>query len=149
MNRGESTMKRIEPGSIVKLCYKSKLEEADAFSSNKECQQVEVQVGSGKVMEGFETAIIGMLPKEKKTFTLSPNEAYGERDERLERIFRRSELPTDFRVKAGEMIALQTSEGDQLLATIKDAEGEEIILDFNHPLAGKSLTFEVEIEEVQ
>ncbi len=141
-------MKKVESGSVVKLCYKGRLEEADTTGRPGECQEVEIEVGSGKIMKGFEEAIMGMSPNETKTFTLSPEEAYGERDDRLEQSFARSELPKDFDVKPGEVVALQTSRGDQILASVKSLDGDEIILDFNHPLAGQELTFDVEIQEV-
>lgn len=141
-------MKTVEPGSIVKLCYKGRLQETEETGSDKECQKVELQIGAGEIMKGFEEAIIGMAPNESKVFTLKPDEAYGERDERLERTFSRSELPDDFAAQNGEMVALQTANGEQLLATVKGTGDGEVTLDFNHPLAGKSLTFEVEIEEV-
>lgn len=141
-------MKRVEAGSVVKLCYIGRFEETEKAGQSGECQEVEIEVGSGKVMKGFEEAIIGMETNEKKSFTLSPGEAYGERDGRLEKTFMRSELPKDFGVKPGEVVALQTSRGDQIFATVLKTEGDEITLDFNHPLAGKCVTFDVEIEEI-
>lgn len=141
-------MKKVEAGSVVKLCYKGRFEGAEEAVRDRECQQVEIEVGSGKVMKGFEEALIGMGANEKKSFTLSPDEAYGQRDDRLEKTFERSELPDDFGVQPGEVVALQTSKGDQIFATVLKMEGNQITLDFNHPLAGKFVTFDVEIEEI-
>lgn len=142
-------MKKVESGSHVKLCYKGRLEEVENFGEEEKCQEVELNVGAGEVLKGFEEAIIGMVQNERRTFVLGPEEAYGERDDRLERTLARAELPPDFDASAGEMIALQTDRGDQILAMVKDSNSDTVTLDLNHPLAGKSLVFEVEIEDVQ
>lgn len=142
-------MKVAEPGDHVKLCYKGRLKEASQFDPAVSCRELEFEVGSGEVMPAFEDAIMGMAPQEKRTFSLNAGEAYGERDERLERTFSRLELPFDFKAGPGEMIALETSEGERILATVLAADEESVTLDLNHPLAGKELTFEVEVHDVQ
>ncbi len=145
----EKIMKTVEPGSVVKLCYKGRVSEVESFDPTMNCQEIQVEVGAGEMMKGFENALLGMGENEKKTFTLDPDEAFGNRDDRLERTFERNELPGDFSAKEGDMISLQTSTGDQILATVKDTNDEQITLDLNHPLAGKSLTFEVEVHHIQ
>lgn len=142
-------MKRVEIGDFVTLCYKGKLQEDDAFDPGLTCQRLDIQVGSGEILKGFEDAILGMHSNEKKTFTLGVDEAYGQRHDQLVRTFERSDLPPDFDAKPGEMIALQTSEGERILAMVQDAFGDKVTLDMNHPLAGKSLTFEVHVEDIR
>jgi peptidylprolyl isomerase len=143
-------MMTVENGLFVKACYSGKLadSEEEVYSDERNCQSIEFQVGSGDVLKAFEEAMIGMAPKETRTFILGPEEAYGERDTRLERTFSRSALPSDFNARKDELIALQTDKGDQVLATVKRVNDEEVTLDLNHPLAGKTILFEVQVEEV-
>lgn len=140
----------VENGLYVKACYTGKLAdgEEEVHGEADNCQPIEFQVGAGNVLKAFEDALIGMAPKEKRTFILGPEEAYGIRDDRLERTFERTDLPSDFSARVGEMVALQTDRGDQVLATVIYSDDAQVTLDLNHPLAGKSIVFEVQIEEV-
>ena len=76
-------MKKVENGKFVKVEYTGRLENGDVFDSNKNSHPIEVEVGAGKLIQGFEDALVGMEEKEKKNFTLSPEEGYGKRNEEL------------------------------------------------------------------
>ena len=141
-------MKRVENGHFVKVEYTGTFENGDTFDSNRNGQPMEVKVGAGRVIKGFEDALVGMAQKEKKTFTLSPEEAYGPRNEELEQTFMRSELPEGFDPQVGQVLALRNPQGGQLPGKVKHADEEKITVDLNHPLAGKTLTFEVEVLEI-
>ncbi|HDM75519.1 MAG TPA: peptidylprolyl isomerase [Deltaproteobacteria bacterium] len=141
-------MEKVKSGHFVKVHYTGKLESGEVFDSSRNAQPIEIKVGAGQVIKGFEDALIGMAVNETKTFTLSPEEAYGERDENLEQTFMKSSLPPNFEPKVGEILGLQTPEGHQIPATVKDVDSEKIVVDLNHPLAGKSLTFEIEVMEI-
>jgi len=104
-----------------------------------------VHIGQGQVIKGFEDALMDMTLNEKKTFTLTADEAYGQRDESLLRTFQRSELPPGFDPQKGEIVALRTPDGEQIPALVSDSNDEQITIDLNHPLAGQSLTFDVEV----
>lgn len=141
-------MKKVENGHFVKLDYTGTLENGDVFDSSRNAHPIEVEVGADKVIKGFEAALVGMAEKEKKTFTLSPGEAYGQRNEGMEQSFMRSELPQDFDPQIGQVLALRNPQGGQLPAKVTQADEEKITVDLNHPLAGKTLTFEVEVLEI-
>ena len=141
-------MKNVKNGHFVKVDYTGTLENGDVFDSSHNTHPIEVEVGAGKVIKGFEDALVGMAEKEKKTFTLSPEEAYGPRNESMEQSFMRSELPQGFDPKVGQVLALQNPKGGQFPAKVTHADNEKITLDLNHPLAGKTLTFEVEVVEI-
>lgn len=141
-------MKKVENGAYVKLCYTGRLEDGIVFDKTEKCKPLEIQVGSGNLVEGFEHAIMGMEQSERKSFVLGPEDAYGERDERLERTFVRANLPLQFEPYAGQVIVFMTENGRELPAIIKFVDEEVIIADFNHPLAGKNLAFEVEVAEI-
>lgn len=141
-------MKKVEKGQFVKVHYTGRLENGEIFDSSEGRGPLEFQVGSGQVISGFENQIVGMAVNEKKTFALSPEEAYGERDEKLEQVFPRSELPSSFEPSVGEVLALQTPDGSRLHATIVDVTPESITIDLNHPLAGHNITFDIEVIEI-
>lgn len=141
-------MKTVENGHFVKIDYTGTLENGDTFDSSRNAQPIEVEVGAGRVIKGFEQALIGMALKEKKTFTLPPEEAYGPRDQNLEHSFMRSELPQGVDPKAGQVLTLKNPEGGQFPAMVKHADTEKITVDLNHPLAGETLTFEIEVLEI-
>jgi len=89
-----------------------------------------------------------MSVQEKKTFSLEPSDAYGEREDGLEQTFSRSDFPPDFEAEVGQVIILQDREHGQYPALVKALEDSEVVLDLNHPLAGKALTFDIEVVEI-
>lgn len=141
-------MNRVENGKYVKLCYTAMLENGDVVDRSESCQPLEIRVGAGEIIQGLEDGIMGMGLNEKKTITVGPDKAYGERDERLQRTILRSNFAQGFEPKVGEIVAFRTPKGEQLPAVIKSIVGEEVTVDFNHPLAGRSMVFEVEIAEI-
>ena len=141
-------MKRVENGHFVKVDYTGTLENGDTFDSSRNSHPIEVEVGAGRVIKGFEDALVGMAEREKKTVTLPPEDAYGHRNERLEQTFMRSELPQGFDPQVGQVLALQNPQGGRFPAKVKYADDEKITVDLNHPLAGQTLTFEIEVVEI-
>ncbi len=142
-------MKKVDRGAFVKLCYKGTLENGVVFDKTDKCKPLEIQVGAGTIVKGFENALIGMGRNERKSFVLEPEQAYGERDERLERRFDRSSLQLGFEPVRGQVILFQTREGQKLPAVVKLVDDETIVADFNHPLAGRELYFEIEVGEIR
>jgi len=141
-------MKKVENGHFVKVDYTGTLENGDVFDSSRNSHPIEVEVGAGGVIKGFENTLIGMGENEKKTFTLSPEQAYGHRNESSEQSFMRSELPQGFDPQVGQVLALQNPQDGQSPARVKHTDDEKITMDLNHPLAGQTLTFEIEVLEI-
>jgi peptidylprolyl isomerase len=138
----------VEKGKFVKVHYTGKLEDNQVFDTSQNCHPLEVKIGNQQLIKGFEEALIGMKINEKKSFSLSPEEAYGERDESLEKTFERRDLPPNLEAEIGQVFALRDEANKQVRATVKHVDSEKIIMDLNHPLAGKALTFEVEVLEI-
>lgn len=141
----ENLMTKVEKDLFVSVEYKGSLENGDVFDTSEGRQPLEVQMGAGQLIKGFEDQLMGMSMNEKKTFTLEPNDAYGEKKEGLTQTFQKSDLPSDAKIEQGQLIALQTQEGQHVPATVIDITDKEFVVDINHPLAGKSLTFDIEI----
>lgn len=138
-------MDTVQDGLFVTVHYTGKLENGEVFDTSANRAPLEFQVGGGQIIQGFEANIKGMKVSEKKTFSLPPDQAYGERDETLERSFARDQIPSDVNPKVGDTVALQNQQGQQVPATVTAADDEKIVVDLNHPLAGKTLEFEVEV----
>ena len=133
----------IQNGDTIKVNYKGTLEDGTVFDQSKE--PLQFTVGSGQLIKGFDTAVIGMKKAEKKTITLKPEEAYGQPNDQYKKTFPNQGLPEG--AKEGAMIALNGPQGQPIPGKIIKLDEKEVTIDFNHPLAGKTLTFEIEIVE--
>ena len=138
-------MEKVENGIFVSVDYKGTLENGDVFDTSRGRQPLEIQMGAGQLIKGFENELMGMALNEKKLFTLAPENAYGQRDESLTHSFPRSEVPSGMNPQVGMTIGLTTPEGRQMPARIVHMDDEKLTMDLNHPLAGESLTFEIEV----
>ena len=138
-------METIKKGQFVQVHYKGSLDSGEVFDSSQGCAPLEVQLGTGQLIKGFENELLGMSLAEKKTFTLSPEEAYGHRDESLQHSFDRKELPAEAQPKVGDTVGLQSKSGQQVPARVILVDEEKVVVDLNHMLAGKSLTFDIEV----
>ena len=141
-------MDKVENGRFVCVHYKGTLENGEVFDTSEGRHPMEVEMGAGQVITGFEKALMGMVVNEKKNFTIEPEEAYGYRDESLTHSFARSEVPAEMDVKVGQTIALSSPEGQQVPAQIVEADDQKVVVDLNHPLAGKTLTFDIEVVDI-
>jgi peptidylprolyl isomerase len=138
-------MQKIESGLFVSVDYTGTLESGEVFDTSEGRGPLEVQMGAGTVISGFESALMGMSLNDTKTFTLSPEEAYGHRDENRMHNFPRSDIPAGMEPKVDEILILGTAEGQQIPARVDSIDDKEVTFDLNHPLAGKSLTFKIEV----
>lgn len=138
-------MEKVENGLFVSVNYTGTLGNGEVFDSSEGREPLEVQMGAGQMIQGFESALMGMSLNEKKTFTLEPEDAYGLRSEEHMHTFSREEVPPEMNPQEGEEILLSTPDGQQIPALIVEANDERVVVDMNHPLAGESLTFDIEI----
>lgn len=138
-------MEKVENGKFVSVNYTGKLENGEVFDTSEGRAPLEVQMGAGNIIKGFEDALEGMALNETKNITLSPGEAYGERNEEHVHSFPRSEVPSDMNPEVGQMVALTAPDGQQIPANISHVDDEKITVDLNHPLAGKTLKFDIEV----
>ncbi len=138
-------MQKVENGMFVSVNYTGTLDNGEVFDSSEGRQPLEFQTGTGQLIKGFEDAVMGMSLNEKKEFTLSPQEAYGERDENQKHEFPRADLPSGVDPKLGDTVAFSTPQGQRVPAKLIEMDDEKLTFDLNHPLAGKSLTFSIEV----
>jgi peptidylprolyl isomerase len=138
-------MEKVESGMFVSVEYEGTLKNGEVFDTNRGCPPLEVQMGAGQLISGFENALLGMGVNETKQFTIEPDDAYGHRDESLVRQLARKDVPQGMKPQVGQTVALCTQKGDQIPAKITGMDDQNLTLDLNHPLAGQALHFEVQV----
>lgn len=144
-------MTEVKQGSKVTLDYEGRLESGEVFDSSKHgdhSHPLEFEVGSGRVIPGFEDAVLGMSINDEKEFSIEPENAYGQRDDRLTKEIPRSALPPEPEPQKGMALMMKTPQGD-IPVMISEVKPESVVLDFNHPLAGKKLIFKIKILKVE
>ena len=141
-------MQKVEIDNIVKVHYTGRLEDGQTFDSSEGRDPLEFKVGAGNMIPGFENAVKGMKLGESKTVTLNPNEAYGSVNENLIQEISRDLLPTDMEPKSGMQLVSESPEGHRTIVNVTEVKEESIIIDANHPLAGKNLIFDIEVVEI-
>jgi len=138
-------VEKVENGMFVSVDYKGSLQNGEVFDTSHERQPIEIKMGEGQLIKGFEKELLGMTVNEKKVFTIDPEDAYGQRDENLTQSFARSDVPPEINPQVGMTVGLYAPDGRQVPARITHMDDDKLTLDLNHPLAGESLTFEIEV----
>lgn len=138
-------MEKVTSGVYVSVDYKGTLDNGDVFDTSHGHQPIEVKMGAGQFIRGFESALDGMKLNESKSFVLPPEEAYGHRDESLTRDFARKDAPKEMDPQVGQTVVLNSPDGRQIPAQITKVNDENITIDLNHPLAGKTLHFDIQV----
>jgi peptidylprolyl isomerase len=138
----------IAEGTKVQVHYTGTLDDGTQFDSSRDREPLELVIGQGMVIPGFEKAIVGMEPGQTVTVTIPEEEAYGPHNEDMVIQFPRTSFPAEIEPKIGEQLVLRAPDGQEVPALIVDMNDEEVSLDANHPLAGFALTFEIELVSV-
>ncbi|MFW6230569.1 MAG: FKBP-type peptidyl-prolyl cis-trans isomerase [Nanoarchaeota archaeon] len=141
----------IKDGDKVKIEYTGKLDDGTVFDSSKHgdhSHPLEFEVGKKMIIQGLEDEIKGMEKGQEKTVKITKDKAYGDRNEELSVKITKDKLPQDQEVKEGMMLMMQSPDGRQMPAVVKEVGDSDITIDLNHPLAGKDLTFEFKVVEV-
>jgi peptidylprolyl isomerase len=139
----------VEKGNSIKVHYVGTLEDGTEFdNSYKRGEPIEFVVGSGNIIKGFDEGVVGMSVGEKKMVSVPPSEGYGEYNDNARDYVGRDRFPSDFAFSVGAQVMSQTPNGDPLIATILEVNDDNVLLDFNHPMAGKNLNFELELVEL-
>ena len=138
-------MKKVENGMFVSVEYTGTLQDGSVFDSSQGCQPLEIEMGAGQLIQGFEAQLMDMSLNEKKTFTIAPEDAYGQKHPDAIHSISRQEVPPEMDPQEGQVVNLATPDGQQIPAQIVKVDDESITFDLNHPLAGEALTFEIEV----
>lgn len=142
-------MSTVKDGDTVKVHYTGKLNDGSVFDSSQDREPLEFTLGEGQLIPGFEDAVTGMEQGDSTTVTIPSDEAYGERRDDLELEVAKNELSDNIEPEVGMQLQMQQQESGQAVPVqITKVEDDKVTLDANHPLAGKDLTFDIELVDI-
>lgn len=142
-------MSQVKANDTVKVHYTGKLEDGQVFDSSLEREPIEFTLGKGQLIPGFEKGVLNMEPNEKKTITIPCEEAYGEVNEDLFHEIKKEQLPAEVNPEVGMGLVSKNPDGTEHQLRVAEVKEDSIIVDANHPLAGKKLTFELNLIEIK
>jgi peptidylprolyl isomerase len=138
----------VKEGDTVAVHFTGKLADGSIVDTSKNREPVHFKVGDRRVIPGLDKAVAGMSPGEKKTATVPAEDAYGTYRPDLVVQFTRDRIPPEIPADVGQEVRLKTKEGHTLPAVIVECTDDAVKFDANHPLAGRDLTYEIELVDV-
>ena len=142
-------MNQVTVNSKVKVHYTGKLANGEVFDTSDGKEPIEFTLGQGQLIPGFEKGLIDMKLNEKKTITIAKEEAYGEVNKDLIQEVKKTELPQDMAPEVGMGLVSKSPDGQEMNLMVVEVREESIVIDGNHPLAGKELIFDLEVLEIK
>lgn len=142
-------MSQVKENDTVKVHYTGKLTDGQVFDSSEGKEPIEFTLGKGQLIPGFEKGLIDMNVNEKKTITIPKEEAYGDPREDLVQEVEKSQLPEDIKPEVGMGLVSRTPDGREMNLMVAEVKEDTIVVDGNHPLAGKDLVFDLEVVEIK
>jgi FKBP-type peptidyl-prolyl cis-trans isomerase 2 len=142
-------MQQAKKGDTVKVHYHGKLTDGTTFDSSAGRDPLEFEVGAGMMIKGFDDGIVDMIVGEKKTISISPEDAYGPSDPDNIIEFPISNFPEDMKPAIGMQLNMRDNTGNTFPVVISEVREEIVLLDANHPLAGKELIFDIELVDIK
>jgi len=141
-------MQLAKRGDTVHVHYRGTLADGTEFDSSAGADPISFTIGAGDLIPGFEDAIEGMIAGEKKTQRIAADNAYGERRDELVFTIDRAQMPEGSDVDVGDVLRIGFPDGSSAAVQVAALDDESVTLDANHPLAGKDLTFELELVSI-
>ena len=142
-------MTQAKTGDLVAIHYTGKLEDGTVFDSSRNRDPLEFALGSGQVIPGFESAVMGMSLGESKTEVIPSEQAYGPYRDEMVMVVERQQIPAEIPLDVGLQLQLQGPEGQAVPVLVTDFSDSNVTLDANHPLAGETLIFDIELVGIQ
>ncbi len=139
----------IVPGSRVRMHFTLRLDDGTEVESSRNGEPVEFEIGDGALIQGLERALFGLKAGDKQTLRISPAEGYGERDPAHVHTLKREVFDADINLEPGLVMGFELPDGEYLHGTVQSFDVSEVQVDFNHPLAGRDIIFEVDILSVE
>ncbi len=145
---GEGSV-QAKDGDTVKVHYTGTLEDGTVFDTSVEREPLEFTLGEGTLIPGFEEAVKGIQVGQSITVTIPAEEAYGPYRDDLVMVIERDQLPEGLSPEVGQRLQMQQTNNGTIVVIVIDVSETTITVDANHPLAGKDLTFEIELIEIE
>lgn len=141
-------MTQAKYGNPVKVHYTGKLDDGTVFDSSIDRDPLQFTLGDGQMIPGFEQAVLGMSLNESKTVTIQMDQAYGPHREEMVNVIERNQIPENMQLEVGQQLQIRQDDGQTFLVRVTDISESSVTLDANHPLAGKDLTFDLQLVEI-
>ena len=135
----------VENGNYVQIQYTGTYDNGEIFDTNVGFEPLEFMVGSSAIINGLDMGVLGMKENEIKDLTVMPEEGYGEHSEEFVITVPKQDMNADFEPEIGLMLSIQMENENVVPARITEIKGDDVILDLNHPLAGKTLHFNIKV----
>ena len=139
---------RIGQNSTVTLHFALKFDSDDVIDSNFDKDPATFTVGDSSLLPGFESKLFGLKAGDKRTFTVQPEEGFGTPNEQNIQVMPRNQFD-GMELDYGVLVIFKDAAGAEMPGVVKEYNDKQVTVDFNHPLAGKVITFDVEIIQVQ
>jgi len=139
----------IGPGTKITLHFALQLDNGDMVDSNFERDPATFTVGDGNLLPGFEKALFGMLEGEHKTLVIKPEDGFGQRNPNNIQEIARSQFSPDLELSEGLMLSFADAQKTELPGVVQSYDDDVVVVDFNHPLAGRDILFEVAILKIE
>ena len=140
---------QIQNNHVVSMHYTLTLESGETVDSSAEREPLQFLTGQQQIIPGLEREIMNLQPGDKKSVKVAPEDGYGLVNEDLTQTIGREQVPADVELKEGLALTGQNAEGQQFQVVVKSFNDAEVELDMNHPLAGETLHFDIEIIDVR
>lgn len=141
-------MAQAKEGDEVQVHYTGKLEDGTVFDTSEDGEPLSFTIGENRVIPGFEEAVTGMEPGDSITTEVDPEQAYGEHREDMVMEMERDQIPSDVDPEVGQQLQLRLENGQTVPVLITALGEDTVTIDANHPLAGRTLLFEIELVDV-
>ena len=141
-------MSQVKQNDTVKVHYTGKLVDGQVFDTSEGKEPIEFTLGLGQLIPGFEKGLLDMKVNERKTIHIPKEEAYGEPRAELVQEVEKSQLPEEITPEVGMGLVSKTPDGQEMNLVVSEVKENTIVVDGNHPLAGKDLIFDLEVVEI-
>ncbi len=139
----------VDKGTRVTLHFALKFESGEVIDSTFDKDAATLEIGDESLPENFEAYLMGMKAGDKASYQVPPEKAFGQRNPNNMQTFKRHEFSADMVLDPGVMISFADARQQELPGVVSRVEGDQVEVDFNHPLSGRTLTFDVEIIDVE
>jgi len=141
-------MAQAKSGDTVRVHYTGTLEDGTVFDTSMDRDPLEFTIGEEQIIPAFERAVVGMNPGESKTILIPSGEAYGPHHEEMVLVVERDQFPPDLKPEVGQQLQMRRGDEHTIIVTVTDVSDCSVTLDANHPLAGRDLTFDLQLVDI-
>ncbi|MEH6407591.1 MAG: peptidylprolyl isomerase [Leeuwenhoekiella sp.] len=142
-------MSQVKDNDTVKVHYTGKLNNGQIFDSSVDKEPLQIKLGEGQLIPGFEKGLLNMKVSEKKTVTIPQEEAYGEVRKDLFQEIPKTDLPPEINPEVGMGLVAKNPDGSERQLRVAEIKGDTVVIDANHPLAGQELIFDLELVDIE